>query len=104
MKVNPLISIIVEDTKKDYSQRPRRVENSANVTGEDVNATSFDIVGKVSALWTKMGKTGQIIFYISAGAVLVIILGFIIFFNRARIMSKIPRINISIKQRRFSKK
>jgi hypothetical protein len=81
-------------------------ESNETIGTEDeaVNASSFDFAGKISAVWEKMGKTGHIIFYIGLGAVLILVLGTIAYFNKERIMARLPRVDVSIKKRRFSKK
>lgn len=72
-----------------------------NIT--DINATSFDFIGKVKGLWTDMGKTGRLIFYIVIGFILIVVIGILIHYNKERILSKIPRVDISLKKRRMKK-
>lgn len=77
---------------------------TGGITSEEVNASSFNLGGKITALWGRMGKTGHIILYIVLGAGVICALGVVVYFNKERILAKIPRINISLKKRRFSKK
>jgi len=106
---NTLGNISIKQINETVPTRQIQTSSGNETTGTDGSeagnetSTSFNLSGKVVALWEKMGKTGRIIFYIVISAAALAVLGFFGYRNRERIMARIPRIEIEIKKRRMAK-
>jgi len=113
--VNNLARILIKQINEPVPIRT--IQNNDNTVGADTNSTGNDTIGtenetasswnignKINAIWSNMGKTGHIIFYIFIGAFAILVIGVIGYFNKERIMARIPKIDISIKKRKIPKK